>query len=169
MIPKFKYYFYPFLKNLSERDNCRLYDLAKFISKDLKLTSQDLNEYTKSGRVTKHSSRINYCASYLKRMGLVEAFSVGSYQITERGKEVLGKYGEDLTLESLRELPEFLATQVNADNTDVVYVKPHKRGDKMIGPYFCHKKLLKEQNPNIEKDVTNSYRSSLMESKDADN
>ncbi len=84
------------------------------------MSNEDYNEYTKSGRVTKHFSRVNYCASYLKKMGLVEAFSVGSYKITTKGLEVLEKYGEDLTLDNLRELPEFIATQVNSENTNVV-------------------------------------------------
>lgn len=163
MIPKFKYYFYPFLSNLEKRDTCRLFDLARYISQDLKLTGNDLSEYTKSGRVTKHSSRVNYCASYLKRMGLVEAFSVGAYKITERGREILEKYGKGLTLDSLRELPEYIATQINADNTDVVYVKPHKRGNKMIGPYICNKNLLKKKNPNIEKGIAESFRESLSD------
>lgn len=166
MIPKFKYYFHPFLENLSNKGPCRLYDLARYISIDLKLTHTDLTEYTKGGKVTKHSSRVNYCASYLKKMGLVEAFSVGSYKITQRGKEVLDKYGKSLTLEQLRELPEFIATQINAENTDVVYVKSHKRGNKVIGPYICNKKLLKSKNPNIVSDIAETYRDTLLDNKE---
>lgn len=165
MIPKFKFYFFPFLKNLSQRGNCRLYDLSRYIGIDLKLTEGDLKENTKSGRITKHSSRVNYCASYLKKMGLVETFSVGSYQITEKGEMVLQKYGERLTLDSLRELPEFIATQVSSENIDLVYVKPHKRGSKIIGPYVCNKKLLNEKNPNIENGMMDSLRSKLEHSK----
>lgn len=162
MIPKFKYYFYPFLDNLSKKGNCRLYDLSRYIGVDMKLTHQDLNERTKSGRVTKHSSRVNYCASYLKRMGLVEAFSMGSYNITAKGISVLEKYGNELTLDSLRELPEFVATQVNPKNADIVYVKPHKRGSKTINPYVCNKKLLKAKNPNIEPSMIDSLRMVLL-------
>lgn len=161
MIPKFKCYFFPFLDNLSKRGSCRLYDLSRYIGIDMNLSKEDLSECTKSGRITKHSSRVNYCASYLKKMGLVEAFSMGSYKITMKGKAVLKKYGKSLTLDSLRELPEFIATQVNSENTDVVYVKPHKRGDKTINPYVCNKKLLKTKNPNIETTIVDSFRSKI--------
>ena len=65
-------------------------------------------------------------------MKLVEAFSTGSYKITQRGKDILVKYETNLTLSDLRELPEYLATQINANNTDIVYVQSHKRGDKII-------------------------------------
>lgn len=165
MIPKFKYYFFPFLKNLESRETCRLYDLSRYIGKDLNLKEIDMSETTKGGKQTKHSSRVNYCASYLKRMGLVKAYSIGSYIITQRGKDVLKQYGKNLTLESLRELPEFIATQINANNTDVVYVKSHKRGDKIISPYVCKKKFLNTKNPNIVNSISENYRDSLSEKK----
>ena len=163
MIPKFKFYFYPFLKNLAERESCRLYDLARLVAKDLGLNADDLSETTKSGRQSKHCSRVNYCASYLKKMKLVEAFSTGSYKITQRGKDILRKYGTNLTLSDLRELPEYLATQINANNTDIVYVQSHKRGDKIIGPYTCNKKMLNAKNPNIVSEIPNNYRKDLVE------
>lgn len=163
MIPKFKYYFFPFLNNLLLKGNCRLYDLSRYIGMDLHLSETDLTECTKSGRVTKHSSRVNYCASYLKKMGLVESFSVGSYKITDKGKEVLEKYGKNLTLDSLRELPEFILTQANPKNRDLVYVKPHKRGTKIIGPYICNKKLLNDKNPNVESGKIDSIRTALTD------
>lgn len=127
------------------------------------MSENDLKEYTKSGRVTKHNSRVNYCASYLKKMGLVETFSVGAYQITPKGKCVLEKYGKDLTLDSLRELPEFIITQANPENRDLVYVKPHKRGSKIIGPYICNKKLLNEKNPNVESGKIETIRTALAD------
>ncbi len=165
MIPKFKFYFFPFLDNLSRRGNCRLYDLSQYIGTDLDLSDEDLCECTKGGRLTKHNSRVNYCASYLKKMGLVEAFSMGAYKITAKGLSVLEKYGKELTLDSLRELPEFIATQVNPKNSNVVYVKPHKRGDKTINPYICNKKSLKSKNPNIETTIMDSFRSRLNNEK----
>lgn len=163
MIPKFKFYFYPFLKNLADRESCRLFDLARLVAKDLGLSEEDLSENTKSGRQSKHCSRVNYCASYLKKMKLVEAFSTGSYKITQRGKEVLKKYGANLTLSELRELPEYLATQINTENTDIVYVQSHKRGDRIIGPYTCNKKMLNAKNPNIIAGIHNIYREALAE------
>lgn len=161
MVPKFKYYFYPFLNNLIIHNSCRLFDLAIYISQDLKLTKKDLAALTKGGKVTKHSSRVNYCASYLKRMGLVETFSPGAYKITSKGIEVLNKYGKDLTLENLRELPEYILTQVKSEisgNSDLVYVKSHRRGNKIISPYICNKKFLNTKNPHIENIVSESFK-----------
>ena len=163
MVPKFSSYFYPFLKNLYLRGSCRLFDLCRYVGEDLQLSSADLNECTKGGRVKKHISRMNYCASYLKRMELVENFSTGSYRITEKGRDILEKFGDKLSLSHLRELPEFIATQINAYNTDAVYVKPHFRGGKYIAPYVCSKKNLNSKNENIEQTITDSFRGTLIE------
>lgn len=162
MIPKFKDYFYPFLKILKDKGCCRLYDLNMHIADFLKLTSEDLSEYTKGGSVSKHSSRVNYCASYLKKMGLVQTPTSGAYEITSRGKEVLKDMGDELSLSTLRNIPEFIATQVSAENEAAVYVKPHIRGGKFISAYVCNAKQLKEKNPNIEKKVINDYKQSLL-------
>ncbi len=161
MIPSFKYYFFPFLNNLEKRGACRLYDLGRFIANDLKLTSLDIQELTKGGKLTKHQSRLNYCASYLKKMKLVESFSSGSYTITLRGKDVLKEFGPSMTLDDLRNLPEFIATQINATNDDFVYVKPHIRGGRKISAYVARKNSFKSKNPNVELEFSESYRKKL--------
>ena len=152
MIPPFTLYFYPFLKTLFDKGSCQLSDISMSVAKQLHITDADLQEMTKGGKQTKHSSRIYYCSSYLKKMGLVDAFSIGCYRITERGKDILVQYGENLDLNKLRELPEFVSTQVGkTNNANLVLVKAHKRGDKIIAPYICNSKNLKKDNPNIEK------------------
>lgn len=96
-------------------------------------------------------------------MKLVESVSAGAYIITKRGEEVLKEYGAKMTLSDLRNLPEFIATQINATNDDFVYVKPHIRGGKKISAYVCNKKNLKSKNPNIEHDLTASFRKKISE------
>ena len=118
MIPLFKYYFYPFLSNLKERGSCRLYDLGNFIAQDLKMNQNDKVELTKGGKITKHQSRLNYCASYLKKMKLVETFSSGSYSITKRGEEVLEEFGNKLTLDDL----------IDAYKNKLIYIEEYKKG-----------------------------------------
>ena len=150
MIPPFKYYFYPFLKSLEGKESCRLSDISSFIAKHLKLSQGDIYEYTKGGTITKHRSRIYYCASYLKKMKLVISDSSRNYILSDKGKIVLSKYGKDLTLTHLRELPEFALTQIKENNSEVIYVKPHMRGKKFIAGYYCNKKYLSNKNPNIQ-------------------
>lgn len=90
--------------------------------------------------------------------GLIDTFSSSSYTITSRGKDVLNEFGEDMTLDDLRNLPEFIATQINATNDDFVYVKPHIRSGKKISAYVAHKSNFNSKNSNVEIEFSESYR-----------
>lgn len=149
MIPKFSSYFLPFMKSLYKNEICSLGALSKMVSDDLHLSEADMNERTKGGSVTKHKSNINYCAAYLKKMGLIEKVGHGVYKITQKGVDVLQTYGDKLNLSTLRELPEFIFTQYNPNNKDMVLVMPHKKGDKMVGAYYCNKRAISKNNPNL--------------------
>lgn len=153
MIPGFNLYFYPFLRTLEDKGCCRLIDISQSIALWFKLSENDLKELTRGGKTTKHISRINYCASYLKKMGLIENQSYGAYTITENGKKELKKYGEQLSRNTLRHLPEYRATQLSCNNIEKVYIKPHKKGDKLIGGYVCSKKVVSKSNPNVESEI----------------
>lgn len=152
MIPKFKEYFAPFLFILRKKGDCRLYDLARYIAEYLKLSPDDLSVKTNGGKITKHSSRVNYCASYLKKMRYVENYSKGVYRISQKGLDLLDELGCDFTLDELRDRPEYVFTQIGKDKSDLVYVKSHFRGGKKISPYICKRTQLKECNPNIVED-----------------
>lgn len=154
MIPKFKEYFAPFLLILKDKGDCRLYDLAQYIAEYFNLTSKDLMDKTSSGKITKHLSRVNYCASYLKKMGYVENYSMGVYRVSPKGENLLKELGSHFTLDELRIRPEYISTQVGKNNSETIYVKSHIRGGKIINPYICKKKQLKKDNPNI---VTDFY------------
>ena len=161
MIPAFKFYFGHFLSILREKGCCRLYDLSRYIALSLNLTEDDVKDMTKGGRVIKHSSRVNYCAAYLKKMNLVVSYTSGAYNITERGIEVLDEFGKDLTLDDIRNLPEFIVTQVSAESKDIVYIKSHMKGDKLVSAYVCKREQLSKQNPNIEAEILSDYRSKI--------
>lgn len=149
MIPKFKEYFAPFLFILKKKGDCRLYDLTYYIAEYFKLSPEDLRTKTNGGKVTKHSSRVNYCAAYLKKMGYVENYSVGVYRISQKGINLLSELGHHFTLDELRNRPEYIYTQIGKDKSDIVYVKSHFKGGKKISPYICKKKQLKIDNPNV--------------------
>lgn len=157
MIPKFKEYFAPFLFILKNRGDCRLYDITHYIAEYFKLLPEDLRVKTNGGKVTKHSSRVNYCAAYLKKMGYVENYSVGVYRISQKGVKLLNELGHHFTLDELRNRPEYVSTQIGKDKSDVVYVKSHFRGGKKISPYVCKKTQLKIDNPNVIINFENNY------------
>ena len=149
MVPGFKLYFYPFLLCLLQNEKARLSDISLFIIKYFDLKESDLAEMTKQGKTSKHISRVNYCASYLKRLGLVENIRIGIYAITQKGKDILIEKGEKLTRDDLRVLPEYIEMQVNRKNDNMVFVEGHyNRIGKFIPGYWCDKKCLSEETLN---------------------
>lgn len=143
MVPPFKLYFYPFLLCLSQRGYVKLSDISLFIIEYFKLDDTDLSEMTKKGSNLKHISRVNYCASYLKKLNLVESKIKGVYYITPKGKIILKERGESFTRDDLRMLPEYIDMQVNKENKNMVFVDSHyNRMGKFIPSYWCDKKNL---------------------------
>ena len=119
MIPPFKLYFYPFLLCISNRKEKKLFLIAKEIADFFNLSSDDLKEMTKQRSSSKHQSRVNYCATYLKKLGLVTSKPKGIYTITDKGLMMLEKKGDKLTRDDLKVLPEYINMQINKDNPDV--------------------------------------------------
>ena len=145
MVPPFKKYFYPFLLCLSQQEHIKLSDISLFVIRYFNLDSTDLSEMTKNGNSPKHISRINYCASYLKKLKLIENKVKGVYCITSKGKKILEEKGENLTRDDLRLLPEYINMQVNKENKNMVFVDSHyNRMGKFIPSYWCDKKNLSE-------------------------
>ena len=139
MIPPFKLYFYPFLLCLSNGNEEKLITIAQFIANYYEISGKDLKEKTKAGSTSKHKSRVNFCATYLKRLGYVKSRPIGMYTITEKGLIVLEEKGDKLTRDDLRILPEYIDMQINKSNPEMVYVKEHfnKKG-KYVPSYWCN-------------------------------
>lgn len=155
MIPAFKLYFYPFLLCLNDDEEKTLTRIAMFIADYFHLSNKDLNERTKRNSNTKHMSRVNYCASYLKRLDLVSSEKRGFYYITEKGKALLNQKGDSLTRDDLRFLPEYASMQNKRFSPDMVYVKEHYSKDgKIIPGYWCNIKNISKK--NREKAITDT-------------
>lgn len=139
MIPPFKKYFYPFLLCLNDGSEKKLATIAAFVANYFNLDIWDLQELTKKGSNTKHMSRINYCATYLKRLDLVTSRPKGIYKITQKGKEIIEQKGDALSRDHLKTLPEYIEMQRNATNSEIVYIKEHyNKYGKLVPAYWCN-------------------------------
>lgn len=140
MIQPFKYYFFPFLLSLKDKKTHKIKEISEFVGVFFKMSNEELSTLTKGGGVTKHNSRINYCASYLKRMGFVETETKVLYSITSRGIQLLKTYGDTLTLDSIRVIPEYLELQKGKSKLDCnkILIAGHYKNGKYIPPYYCN-------------------------------
>lgn len=140
MIPPFSDYFYPFLLIVKKNKEIKLSSVASGIAAHFNLTGDDVKVRTQGGRTTKHESRVNYCASYLKKMGLVTSSGYGVYNITNQGIDVLNKFGRKLSFSDLKTLPGYINVIASRNKgKDVVLIEAHTRNGSFVPPYFISK------------------------------
>lgn len=137
MIPPFKLYFYPFLQCLSDEEERKLSSIAEFIADYFDMDEEDVSELTKHGSNTKHMSRVNYCATYLKKVGFVRSSMVGRYEILPEGLKILKEKGKDLTRDDLKVLPSYRNMQTKNADGKKVFIKSHyTKSGKFIPSYW---------------------------------
>lgn len=138
MIPKFKDYFYPFLESIKDGNIHTLKEIKVSILQLLTLTSEDLAEKTKGGRI-KHDDRVKWAITYLKGVELINSPKKCCYQITSLGLQMLELYGKNFDLNILRDLKGYkeLSRKTNPSNSH--WVEGHYRYDgTYIAGYYSN-------------------------------
>jgi restriction system protein len=82
-------------------------DAVAYISKELKLTEDELAETIPSGTEKLISSRVQWALTYLVQAGLIKRPRRAHFIITESGRDVLANEVDKLNLKYLRSFPDF--------------------------------------------------------------
>lgn len=90
-MPTFEDMMGPVLRGISDGRDYSVGGLVKIVKEGLNLSEDDLNRYTKNGRMTRVRYGLTWTKSYLKKAGLVESPAWGMIKITEKGREVGSK------------------------------------------------------------------------------
>lgn len=107
--PTFQDLLLPLLKRSSDGAEHRLPTLAPLVATDLSLTSADLADLLPSGVQSRYRNRLAWAKVYMTRAGLLETVQRGYFRITQRGKQLLETDPPVVTLDTLRQYPEFKA------------------------------------------------------------
>lgn len=91
MIPDYQTLMLPLLKFVSDGRTYNIQDLIKHLSKEFKLTEDDLNEWLPSKSQKTFYNRVYWAKAHLKMAGTIDNVSKGNFKITEKGKLVLEK------------------------------------------------------------------------------
>jgi len=86
-------------------------EAVEVVAKELNLAEDDLRKMLPSGIQSTFSNRMGWAATHLKKAGLLDATRRGFYQITDRGRDLIGKQPKSITIKLLRQYPEFLEFQ----------------------------------------------------------
>lgn len=106
MVPTFEKFLYPFLLSLKDGD-LNVKEMREKVAAYFKLSDEDLQIRTQSGRVTQFNDRIGWSLQYLRRALFMEIVN-NRYHITQRGLDYL-KTHNDLTINDLLDYKEFAA------------------------------------------------------------
>ena len=106
-VPDFQTIMLPLLKFLGDGKERSLHQIVEGLVKELKLSTQDLDELIPSGQ-TRFYNRIGWAKVYLSKSGLLKMTRRSYCQITDRGKEVLKKNPPRIDMAFLNQFPEFL-------------------------------------------------------------
>lgn len=87
-VPKYYDFYNSFLASLSDGCIHSKKDCDEFVRQKMRLSPEDLSVLTASG-YSLWVNRVGWCATYLKKAGLVESPKRAFFQITEEGKRVL--------------------------------------------------------------------------------
>jgi restriction system protein len=106
-LPDFQSFLLPALRVFADGKPHGLREAREYVSQQLQLDPDSRALLLADRRTPVYVSRTDWAITYLHRAGALARPERGVYQITERGRELLGRNPERLTAKQLMEFPEF--------------------------------------------------------------
>ena len=107
--PDFQSLTLPILQAAASGEDLSLGVLRSEAARKLSLSEADMTEKIPSGKQSRYNNRANWACIYMTEAGLLEWVRRGTYRITPRGRDVLGKTPARIDIAFLSQYPEFLA------------------------------------------------------------
>jgi restriction system protein len=108
-VPDFQSFFVPVLRATADGKEHSSSEIREKVAAELGLTREELDQKLPSGTQTVFANRVTWSTVYLTKAGALERPRRGSFQITERGQELLRQYPTRFTKQALSAYPEFVA------------------------------------------------------------
>lgn len=99
-------------------------ELTEILSKQLRLSTEDLEKLLPSGTQTVVYSRTSWACTYLKQAGLLERPERAKLVITERGQQALIETGGQIDNSYLRKYPEFADWMRRSSDKQTTPIEP---------------------------------------------
>lgn len=119
-IPDFQTLMLPVLRQ-SKNGEIRISQVIDNLAKEFSLTDSERAQLLPSGRQTTFANRVHWAKSYLAKAALVVMTKKAYFNITERGKKVLESSPPKITINFLKQFPEFIEFQNKSNDTGPNY------------------------------------------------
>ncbi|MBY8976863.1 restriction endonuclease [Rhodobacteraceae bacterium NNCM2] len=117
MIPDYQSLMRPVLK-CARNEPRKISDVVEEISDHLGLSLEERQQMLPSGKQTTIANRVHWAKSYMKQAGLVRNIRRGWYELTDRGRSVLGDTTISLDSKYLEQFDEFQEFKVRSKEND---------------------------------------------------
>ncbi len=104
MIPDYQSLMLPLLKFISDGEIHSTQDAVTFLSNELKLTEDELNEWLPSKKQKTFHNRVYWAKAHLKMSGAIENISKGLFKITDKGNSILSTNPDSVNVKYLMSL-----------------------------------------------------------------
>ncbi|WP_069790853.1 restriction endonuclease [Cyanobacterium sp. IPPAS B-1200] len=150
--PNFQKFFKPLLEIASDDKEHSTKEAKEILISKMGLTAEDLHEKVRSGAMTKVDNRIWWAKSYFVKAKVFHSPKRGIFKITERGKDLLAKNYQEITVKELQQYSEFLD-----------FVTPKKNQNNEISDVpFTEKETPEEMLENGYQEIRNELADELL-------
>jgi restriction system protein len=98
----------PVLRHAAEQGSTTLRATVDALADLFELTDDERKRLLPSGRQTMIANRVGWARTYLAKAGLVRSIKRGTFEVTERGRQVLARRPSRIDNAFLKQFPEFV-------------------------------------------------------------
>lgn len=118
-IPTFQEIMLPLLRIAADGKVHILSNVRKNLARHFGLSSTEEEELLPSGRQARFANRVAWAKVYMQRGGLLTSPSLGQFQITDQGRDVLATPPEKIDIKFLERFPKFLEFRSRVTDSSV--------------------------------------------------
>lgn len=124
-VPGFQDLMLPLLQLAADGKEHSLAEARPLLASRLGLTAEDVAQLLPSGRQTVFANRTAWAKIYLQRAGLLSSSRRGHFQITPRGRALLGEKLARIDIRVLDRFPEFVEFRTKKDSDETGAAEEH--------------------------------------------
>ena len=125
-VPDFQTLMLPLLKLASGGERQTIAEAVERLAQEFQLSDDDRTQLLGSGQ-TRLYNRVGWTTTHLKKAGLLQAVGPGRFQLTDRGRDVLGGQPAGINIAFLESrFPEFLEFRKGRSRHEVADEEPQR-------------------------------------------
>lgn len=129
-IPDYQTLMLPLLRLASDEQEHRFRDAVETLAAEFRITDEERSEMIPSGTSPLFDNRVGWARSYLKQAGLLDSAKRGTFNITNRGRRLLGENPERVDIKLLDRYEEFRRFRSRKHDNNVT--KPGTDGTEQV-------------------------------------